>query len=81
MQSGCPVVLSGEGAVKEVGGGAAFYVNPFNINSIASGIGEVFFTPKLQKKLITEGLEQAKKFSWKKTAGETIKAYKKAIER
>ncbi len=80
MQSGCPVVLGKEGALKEVGGDAAFYVNPFNTNSIANGIGEVFFTPKLQKKLSEKGLKQAKKFSWQKTAGKTIHAYKVALE-
>ncbi len=79
MQSGCPVVLSREGTMKEIGGDAAFYVNPFNINSIANGIGEVFFTEKLQKKLSEKGLTQAKKFNWEKTAQKTIEAYKKAL--
>jgi glycosyltransferase involved in cell wall biosynthesis len=80
MQSGCPVVLSKEGCLTEVGGDAAYYVSPFNTNSIANGIGEVFFTGKLQKKLSEKGLKQAKKFSWKKTAEETITAYEKALK-
>jgi glycosyltransferase involved in cell wall biosynthesis len=79
MQSGCPVVLSREGTMKEIGGDAAFYVNPFNINNIANGIGEVFFTKKLQNKLSQKGLIQAEKFSWEKTAQKTIEAYKKAL--
>jgi glycosyltransferase involved in cell wall biosynthesis len=79
MQSGCPVVLSREGTMKEIGENAASYVNPFNINSIANGIGEVFFTKKLQNKLSEKGLVQAKKFSWEKTAQKTIEAYKKVL--
>jgi glycosyltransferase involved in cell wall biosynthesis len=80
MQSGCPVVLAKEGTLREVGGEAAYYVNPFNANNIAVGIGEVFYTPKLQQKLSQKGLEQAQKFSWQKTAGETVKAYKHALD-
>jgi glycosyltransferase involved in cell wall biosynthesis len=79
MQSGCPVVLSKEGCLPEIGGKAAFYVNPYSASSIADGIGEVFFTGKLQKDLSEKGLKQARKFSWKKTAGETILAYQKAL--
>lgn len=79
MQSGCPVVLSKEGCLPEIGGKAVYYVNPYNINSIADGIGEVFFTGKVQKDLSEKGLKQAQKFSWKKTAEETINAYKKAL--
>lgn len=79
MQSGCPVVLSQEGCMKEIGGDAVFYVNPFNVNSIANGIGEVFYTIKLQKELSQKGLEQSKKFSWKSTAEATINVYKKAL--
>jgi glycosyltransferase involved in cell wall biosynthesis len=65
--------------MKEIGENAASYVNPFNINSIANGIGEVFFTKKLQNKLSEKGLVQAKKFSWEKTAQKTIEAYKKVL--
>ena len=79
MQSGCPVVLSKEGTMKEIGGDAAFYVNPFNINSMANGIGEVFFTKKLRKQLSEKGLVQATKFCWEKTAQKTIEAYKRAL--
>ncbi len=79
MQSGCPVVMAKVGALKEIGGDAAYYVNPFNINSIAQGIEKVFFTKKLQEKLSKKGIEQAKKFSWQKTAEQTIEAYKKVL--
>lgn len=80
MQSGCPVVLSKEGCLPEIGGKAVYYVNPFNMNSIADGIGEVFYTRKLQKELSEKGLKQAKNFSWKKTAEETIKTYLSVIK-
>lgn len=79
MQSGCPAVLSKEGCLPEIGGEAVYYVNPHDTSSIANGIGEVFFSSKVQKDLSEKGLRQAQKFSWKKTAEETIKSYKKVL--
>jgi glycosyltransferase involved in cell wall biosynthesis len=81
MQSGCPTIISKEGCMPEVGGDAAFYFDGYNTNSLANAIGEVFYTPKLQKQLTEKGLKQAEKFSWKKTAEQTINAYKKAVSR
>lgn len=81
MQSGCPVVLSKEGCLKELGAEAVYYINPFNINNIANGIGEVYYSRKLQKSLSQKGLEQAKKFSWQKTAQDTIKIYQNALRK
>lgn len=80
MQSGCPTIISKEGCMPEVGGDAAYYFDGFDTNSLANAIGEVFYTPKLQKQLVEKGLNQAKKFSWKKTAEQTLQAYKKAIQ-
>lgn len=79
MQCGCPVVTTKEGSLKEVAGEAAFFVDPYDVQSIANGIGEVFYTKKLQEKLSHQGVEQTKKFSWKKTAAETIALYKKVL--
>jgi len=79
MQSGCPVITTREGSIPEVAGGAAFYVDAKNSKSIADGINEVFENSKLQNELAKKGLEQAKKFSWKKTAEKTVETYKKAL--
>jgi glycosyltransferase involved in cell wall biosynthesis len=79
MQSGCPVVIAKQGCMPEVGGDAAQYFDAYNTTSLANAIGEVFFTTKLQKELSAKGLQQAKKFSWQKTAEQTIEVYKKAI--
>ena len=80
MQSGCPVVTTKGGSLPEVAGEAAYYVDHSDINSIANGIGEVFFSDKLQRELCEKGLVQAKKFSWKRTAEETIEVYRRVIK-
>jgi len=76
MSCGCPVVTSKEGSLEEVAGEAAYYVDAYDVESMATGIKDVFNNEGLQIKLREKGLENAQKFSWKKTAEETINAYK-----
>lgn len=76
MQSGCPVITTKRGSLKEVAGDAAYFVDPESSEDIAKGISEVMKNKKLQLKLKEKGLSQAKKFSWKKTAEQTIQVYK-----
>lgn len=76
MACGTPVITTKRGSLPEVTGDSAFYVDPNDVDSIANGIGEVFFNNKLQSELSQRGLIQAKKFSWKKTASQTAKIYK-----
>jgi len=80
MSCGCPVVTTKEGSLEEVAGDAAHYVDAYDINEIANGIGEVYFNQKLQKELSQKGLVRAKKFSWQKTAKETMNVYKSILE-
>ncbi len=75
MKSGCPVVTTHEGSLSEVAGEASFFVDPESHYDIANGIGEIFFSEELRKKYREKGFLQAKKFSWKKTALETVKVY------
>ena len=76
---GLPVVTTNQGSLKEVAGHSAFIVDGYDMKSIASGIKKVFENKSLQEELAKLGLENAKKYSWKKTAAKTIEAYKKAI--
>lgn len=75
MACGCPVVTSHEGSIPEVAQESAYIVNAYNTESIAKGITTVFEDESLQEKLSEKGLENARKFSWEKTARETIQAY------
>lgn len=80
MSCGCPVITSKEGSLPEVAGEAAFYVDAYSVESIATGIREVFNNRKLQQELAEKGLIQASKFSWQKTAAQTIAFYEKVLE-
>jgi glycosyltransferase involved in cell wall biosynthesis len=74
MACGVPVVVSKVGSLPEVVGDAGIMVDPANAGSIAGGMKEVLLAPKAKyNSLVERGLAQAKKFSWEKTARETLK--------
>jgi glycosyltransferase involved in cell wall biosynthesis len=79
MQSGCPAIISRESCMPEVGGDAAYYFDGYKTESLEQAIKNVLTSKKLQKELSEKGLAQAKKFSWKKAAEQTVNAYRKAI--
>ncbi len=72
MACGTPVVASYAASLPEITGGAALMVNPHNDNDIAAVVAEILKNDspsgELRNKLIANGLEQAAKFSWDKTA-------------
>ena len=68
MACGVPVVSTRLEALGE----AARIVDPGNPEDIAAGIKEVLYSPE---EYIGKGLEQARKFTWRKTAEETLKLY------
>ncbi len=72
MQNGCPVITSNVSSLPEAGGDAALYVNPLDASDIADKIDKVLEDSDLRGKMIKEGYEQVKKFSWEKTARETL---------
>ncbi len=80
MACGCPVVTANVSSMPEVAGKAAILVEPSDVNSIAWGIKRATLDRDLRCKMIKLGFEQAKNFSWAKTAQETIKVYEKVLE-
>lgn len=72
MQYGCPVITSNVSSLPEAGGDAAVYVDPENTDDIAKKIQQVIQGESLRKQMIKKGYEQVKKFSWEKTAKETL---------
>ena len=78
MTLGVPVVTSKASSLPEAGGEAALYVNPKNTNDIESKIKQVLtLSQKGRSAIISKGLKQASKFSWEKTALETLNVYEK----
>lgn len=80
MACGTPVVCANTSSLPEVGGKAGVYVDPYDVNDIARGISEVLhYNDTYHCGKVEEGLKQASKFSWEKTARETIRVYEKVM--
>ncbi len=78
MASGCPVAVSNTSSLPEVVGEAGIYFDPLNIEEIARAIHQVLSSSELRARLVQSGLAQNAKFSWRKTAESTRRAYKEA---
>jgi glycosyltransferase involved in cell wall biosynthesis len=59
----------------EVAGDAAILVDPQDPNAIARAIITVLKDDKLKRELSERGVEQAKKFSWEKTAQDFLEVF------
>lgn len=79
MASGTPVITSNTSSLPEVTGEAALLVNPADIFEIYEAMEALLTNPSLREELKGKGLEQSKKFSWEKTALETLKIYRKVF--
>lgn len=80
MACGTPVITSNASSMPEVGGGAAYYVNPEKTEEIVQGIGKVLNDRRLRERMIKEGLKQINKFSWEKAAKQMVEVYKSILE-
>jgi len=69
---GTPCLVSGGSSLTEVAGKAGVTVDPKRVSSIARGIQDLVKNPKLLSDLRKNTKAQAKKFSWEKTAEETL---------
>jgi len=80
MASGTPVVTSSAASLPEVAGKGAILVKP-DLSSLIQGINQALsMSPSQKKNLITQGYSQAKKFSWQKTAQQTIRVYQSVLK-
>jgi len=80
MASGTPVVLSNAGSLPEVGGDAAIYFDPRDVEGMGSALTRVLGDPRMQHRMMEAGLQQAQRFHpdavqrevqefWKEVAG------------
>lgn len=74
MQSGTPVITSNISSMPEVAGDAGILVNPYEIQEINQAMEKLLEDEQLCQEFSKKGLEQAKKFSWQKTANVIMNA-------
>lgn len=76
MACGAPIACSNTAAMPEVVGDAAVFFDPLNIESMASAIGRFLNDGELCRELSRKAVDRAKKYSWKKTAEQTLAVIK-----
>jgi glycosyltransferase involved in cell wall biosynthesis len=81
MTLGLPVVAARRGALPEVLGEAAVYVDPEDPASIAEGLRAVGQDAALRARLADEGVRRAATFRWQAGAERVLEAYREAIAR
>ncbi len=79
MACGAPVVTTDAASLPEVVGDAAFAVSPDAEREMAGAIIAVLVQEQLAAELKQKGLAQAARFSWEKTATETLLVYDKLM--
>lgn len=79
MASGTPVVTSKTSSLPEVAGNAAILIDPTNVFDLYEAMDAIVTNPILKEELKGKGLEQSKKFSWGKTARQTLEIYYKVV--
>ncbi|MSU76149.1 glycosyltransferase family 1 protein [Patescibacteria group bacterium] len=79
MACGTAVASSNTGPMPEILGDAADYFNPRSTQSVADTIIKLLKNRTRREKFQKLGTQQVKKYSWSKTAVETLAAYDEAL--
>lgn len=76
LSLGVPTITSDRASLPEIAGQAAILVDPGKVSEISGALGKILVDKNLREELGKRGTEQARKFSWKKCAEETLRVYK-----
>lgn len=75
MGCGCPVVAYRNSSLPEVADGAAVLVDDGDAEALGRAAAEIVMQPARAAELRRRGLARARRFTWRRTAEETIAAY------
>ncbi|HBB24750.1 MAG TPA: hypothetical protein DCZ59_00635 [Bacteroidetes bacterium] len=79
MRCGCPVITSSTTSLPEVGGEAALYVDPTNVEQIADMMMQCIVDDDLVQQRREAGLARSQMFTWDATARATADVYRNLI--
>lgn len=81
LSCGLPSVASDVGPLPEIGGKAALYANPADLDGWVNTAKKVLRLSEEQRSaLVNAGLSQSEKFSWERNAKETAVVYERLIQ-
>src|SRR5216683_2545843 len=79
MHLGVPVITSNTGALPETCGDAAVQVDPDNPSALADALIELLKSPEQRAIRAEAGRRWAARYTWKRTARQTIEVYRSAL--
>ena len=77
MGAGVPCVVSDIGALREIAGNAAIFVDPQDTDALASSVDQAVGNRQLQGELRDAGRKQASQYSWSRAAEDTLAVYER----
>jgi glycosyltransferase involved in cell wall biosynthesis len=80
QQAAVAVACSTTGSLPEVGGDGALYFDPTSVEQIADTIRRCLADAPLRSQLILKGRENLARFSWDKTARDTLSVYQNVFK-
>ncbi|MCP4397066.1 MAG: glycosyltransferase [bacterium] len=80
MSCGTPVIYGNNSSMPEIADKAGLPADPDNIANIKDQFERIVLDEALRKKLAEQACHQAQKFSWEKTAHETLTVYDQLIK-
>lgn len=79
MACGCPVACSDIPVLREVGGEAVRYFDPYQADSIAQTIIRLVKDESARRQLVRRGIERRKLFTWEMAAQQLYEVYREAV--
>ncbi len=80
MACGVPVACSNASSLTEVVGDAALLFDPNNVEEMAAVLSRAIADQSIRESYAARGLAQAARFSWERTARETLAVYREAAK-
>ncbi|MCX5794096.1 MAG: glycosyltransferase family 1 protein [Elusimicrobia bacterium] len=79
MACGAPILVSRAGALPELVGDAGLVFDPLDCKALTLGLQRILTDASLAADLRRRGLERVRRFSWDKTARDTIEVYRRTL--
>jgi glycosyltransferase involved in cell wall biosynthesis len=79
MGAGVPVLASDATSLPEVGGEAVLYFKAGELDELVAGLRRILTEEPLRERLVAEGRDRAREFSWEKTAAATSRVFESAF--
>jgi glycosyltransferase involved in cell wall biosynthesis len=76
---GCPAIISDNSCMREIGGGAAVYINPESHEDIMDKVENIIYNSNLRNEMAMNGFKKIQEFSWMKCAEKTLSVYESIV--